>query len=146
MTTVRFNNRPTRSFNNLMDDLLTGFPSFLRDDSFGSVKASVPVNVKEFENSYVLDVVAPGLSKESFQINLEKGLLTISFQHENKASEPIEKHLRKEYELKSFKRSFTLDEKVDGENISAQYVNGVLSLNLPKKAEVKPETKQISVQ
>jgi len=54
--------------------------------------------------------------------------------------------VRREFKQQSFKRSFTVDEKINAEAISAQYVNGVLVLNLPKKEEVKPATKQINIQ
>jgi HSP20 family protein len=46
--------------------------------------------------------------------------------------------VRKEFSYKSFKRSFTLDEKIDAENIQAKYENGVLKLELPKKRLRKP--------
>jgi len=57
-----------------------------------------------------------------------------------------EKQIRSEYSYRSFKRSFTLDEKTDGTKIDAKYVNGVLTLNLPKKEEVKPAVKEINIQ
>ena len=56
------------------------------------------------------------------------------------------KDLRAEYRYESFKRSFTVDENIQAEAISAQYVNGVLRLNLPKKPEVKASAKQIEIQ
>ena len=56
-----------------------------------------------------------------------------------------EKQIRKEYNYRSFKRSFTVDEKVDSEKIEAKYVNGVLTLNLPRKEEVKASAKEILV-
>ena len=60
--------------------------------------------------------------------------------------EENEKSIRREYSYRSFKRSFTLDDKTDGTNIDAQYVNGVLTLNLPKKEVVKPAVKEITIQ
>ena len=57
-----------------------------------------------------------------------------------------EKEIRKEYQYRSFQRSFTLDEKIDAAGIEAKYVNGVLTLNLPKREEVKTPSKQISIQ
>jgi HSP20 family protein len=57
-----------------------------------------------------------------------------------------EKEIRREYSYRSFKRSFTLDEKIDAAGIDAKYVNGVLTLNLPKKEEVKSASKDINIQ
>jgi HSP20 family protein len=91
-------------------------------------------------------VVAPGFEKTDFKINLDKDVLTISAEkREGEKNEPG-KEIRKEYSFRSFKRSFTLDEKIDGNAIEAKYVNGVLTLNLPKKEEVKTASKDISIQ
>ena len=62
-----------------------------------------------------------------------------------KKSSQTEKQIRKEYSYRSFKRSFTIDEKIDATAIEASYVNGVLRLNLPKKAEVKEAAKDITI-
>jgi len=56
-----------------------------------------------------------------------------------------EKQIRREYSFRSFKRSFTLDEKVDATNIEASYINGVLTLNLPKKDTVKASATKIVI-
>ena len=56
------------------------------------------------------------------------------------------KYVRREHRFRNIKRSFTLDEKIDSEKIVAKYVNGVLTLNLPKRQEVKTSAKQISIQ
>ena len=56
------------------------------------------------------------------------------------------KSVRREFSFQSFKRSFSLDDKVDVANIQAKYENGLLKLLLPKKAEVKEAAKQITIQ
>ena len=144
MTVVRFKNRPNGhpAFNNLLSDVFPQIPSLYKED----LKQAVPVNIRETEKEYLLDVVAPGLSKEDFRINLENNLLTVAVERKEETVNEGEKQLRTEYKFQSFKRSFTLDEKINAEGISAQYVNGILTLNLPKKEEVKPATKQISIQ
>jgi HSP20 family protein len=148
MTLVNYRTRPVeRNFNNVMDTFLAGFPSVFRDEFVTpNIKPFAPVNVKEVENGYQLELVAPGFEKEDFKIALDKNLLTISAEVKTENEEKAEKHLRREYKYQSFKRTFTVDENIDTENIDAKYVNGVLVLTLPKKAEVKPATKQISIQ
>jgi HSP20 family protein len=148
MTLVSYRNQPVkRNFNNVMDTFLTGFPSVFRDDFVTpNFKHFAPVNVKEVESGYQLELIAPGLEKEDFKIALDKNLLTVEAETKGKTEVKDEKHLRREYKFQSFKRSFTVDENIDTENIDAKYVNGVLILRLPKKAEVKPATKQISIQ
>jgi HSP20 family protein len=142
MTVVRYKNRVAGepAFNNLLSDLFPQMPSLYRDNW----KHSVPVNIRETEKEYLLDVIAPGLDKEDFKISLDNKILTISVI--NQENEEKTKFVRNEYSFSSFKRSFTVDEKIAADAISAKYVNGVLTLNLPKKEEVKPATKQINIQ
>jgi len=108
-------------------------------------RPAVPVNIRENESAYQLEVVAPGFVKEDFTLRLEEKLLTINAEKKSEESAKTEKTLRREYNFSSFKRSFTLDESIDASGITAQYVNGVLALNLPKRAEVKPSVKQIEI-
>jgi HSP20 family protein len=148
MTLVRFKQRPSfASINNLIDSPLSLFPSLYRDEIFtNGIKPSVPVNVFEKENGYVLEIVAPGFEKEQFIINVEQNTLTVTATGKKVEKGENEKQLRKEYEVKDFSKSFTLPELTDAENISAQYVNGFLTLNLPNKQEVKEQTKKITIQ
>ncbi len=154
MTLVKFNHKPFQgSFNNLVDDLFADLPVFYKNGFDQQWKSSVPVNIKETDKNYSIEVVAPGFEKTDFKISLEQQLLTISAERKTEVNEnsenknnPAEKQIRKEYSYRSFKRSFTLNEKTDEANIDAKYVNGVLTLNLPKKEEVKPSVKEISIQ
>ena len=146
MTQVKFNRKPFEgSFNSFVDDLLTELPVLFKNEFNQTVrKGFVPVNVKETEKSYQLEVVAPGFEKNDFKLNLDQNLLTISGEKKNEAKEN-EKQIRNEYNNHSFKRSFTIDEKIDATNINASYVNGVLTLNLPKKKEVKIPVTEIII-
>jgi HSP20 family protein len=153
MTNVKFNGRPFEgTLNNLVDSFFTELPGLFKGD-FNNLesKGFVPVNVKETEKAFVLDVVAPGFEKADFRIKLDQHLLTISAEKKEdpkedgfgKASQ--EKQIRREFTSKSFKRSFTIDDKVDATNIEASYINGVLTLNLPKKDTVKASATEIVI-
>jgi HSP20 family protein len=148
MTRVHFKRQPaTRPFNNLMGDLFPHFPSLFRDDASAAFPVNaVPVNVKETPAGFELEVVAPGLEKEDFKIQLDEKLLTIEAQRKETEEKKEEKSIRSEYRFRSFKRSFTVDESIDATAISAKYVNGVLTLNLPKKESVKEGSKQITIE
>ena len=75
----------------------------------------------------------------------ENELIISSEKEENKEQEG-EKYTRKEFSYQSFRRSFTLPETVDGDKISAQYKDGVLYVDIPKREEAKPKLpKQIAV-
>jgi len=144
MTVVKFNNRPANGFN-LLDNFFNELPTFFKDDFGTKAQGFIPVNVKETKDAYQLEVVAPGFEKNDFNVNLEKNILTISGEKKTESGNKDEKQILKEYNYHSFKRSFTVDEKVDAEKIEAKYVNGVLTLNLPRKEEVKASAKEILV-
>ncbi len=147
MTNVKFNRRPFEgTFNNLVDDLFFELPVLFKNEfNNGDRKTFIPVNVKETEKTYQLEVVAPGFEKTDFIINLDQNLLTISAEKKEEVNKENEKQIRREYSYRSFKRSFTLDEKIDATNIDASYINGVLTLNLPKKEAVKVSATKIVI-
>ena len=147
MTQANFSRKPFEgTFNNLVDDLFIELPALFKTE-FNQTdrKGFVPVNVKETEKSYQLEVVAPGFEKTDFKVNLDQNLLTISAEKKDEVKQENQKQIRREYSYRSFKRSFTLDEKIDATNIEASYINGVLTLNLPKKEVVKASATEISI-
>jgi HSP20 family protein len=147
MAYVRINTKPAnKSFNNLVDDFFSGIPSILQDEVlFPAQKTTVPVNIRETEKEYILEIFAPGMEKENFNIHLENNTLTVSGERKEETVKENEKQILKEFKQQSFKRSFTIDEKTDSENIVAKFLNGVLTLNLPKKSDVKESAKQITI-
>ena len=111
---------------------------------------SVPVNIQETEKGYELQLVAPGLKKEDFKLNIDGGILHISFEdkvqkEETKEPQSEGKWLRNEYRMKSFKRSFSLNDKIDTGKISAKYTDGILHITLSKKEVAEPSMQEISV-
>lgn len=131
---------PAMPFEGLVDNVIkSSLGRFFNDDDWGfngNVSSSqVPVNIKETETSYELEVVAPGLNKQDFNVAIANNMLTVAFQHkeEDKQEGKNSGYLRHEYRMQSFSRNFTLDETIDAEKISAEYKNGVLHLSLPKK-------------
>ena len=152
MTLVKFNRPATRGFNNFVEGFFNEFPTLFNEGFNKSVSNGfVPVNVKESNGAYQLEVIAPGFEKNDFKVNVDANILTVSAEKktEEKNDSDIaknERQVRNEYIYRSFKRSFTIDEKIDASTIDAKYVNGVLTLNLPKKAEVKEAAKEITIQ
>lgn len=133
-----------RAFNGLMEDMFSNnWNRFFADDKVAH--SFVPVNIKETDTAYELHVIAPGLSKENFKVNLEQDILTISFEQKEENKEQEGKWLRNEYRFRSFKRSFTLNDKVNASGINAKYTDGVLVVILPKKETAEPNSQQINV-
>lgn len=145
-------NMPARPLANLVGQLFNeNLNRFFNDDFWGfngvEQQVSVPVNVKETGNAYEMQLVAPGLRKEDFKLNVTNDLLTVSFeQKEEQQQQPEgEGWLRKEYRMQSFTRSFSLDDSVDINKISAAYNDGILHLTLPKKENAQRVSKSIEV-
>lgn len=131
------------------------FPSFLDDvlgkdllnpsAESGNVGFNVPAaNIQEFEDKFVLDLAAPGKSKKDLNIELDNDVLTISSEKEDKNEDKTnDSFTRQEYSYESFTRSFTIPESVDSSKIKANYEDGVLKLELPKREEAKTQPKRM---
>ena len=142
MTLVKFNNNALpKSIDRLFED-------FFNESTTGWSKNAplTPVNIYESNDGYHLELNAPGRNKEDFQVSLEKGLLTISIDKKEEPKNEDWKAIRREFSHSPFKRTFTVDDKIDAEKIEAKYENGILKFYLPKKEEVKQSPKQISIQ
>ena len=136
MTLVRYN--PLNDFvPSTFGDLIE---SVLRDNTkFNSAYKPV-VDIFKSENEFEMHVYAPGLTKEDFNISLDKNILEIS--GERILSDELKAKLTKqESGYGKFRRSFTLSDNIDAANISANYADGILKVVLPL-AE-KKETKSI---
>ena len=149
MTLVKLNQKPfEKTFNSLFEDLFQNLPNSIAGNEWNSHFSNdfVPVNIKETGDAYILDVVAPGMEKSDFKVNVEKNMLTISAEKKSEVKNETEKMIKKEFSFRAFSRSFKLDDSIDTANINAKYEQGVLNIALPKKEEVKLTPKEISIQ
>lgn len=106
------------------------------------------VNVREEDKKYVIEVAAPGLSKEDFHLEVDQGNLIIRAEKEQKEEHTEEegKYTRREFNYASFARSFRLPDTVNADSITAHYENGVLDVHLPKvESAVKDKVKVIDI-
>ncbi|MBR5703798.1 MAG: Hsp20/alpha crystallin family protein [Bacteroidales bacterium] len=108
------------------------------------------INVIENEKEYDVELAAPGLCKEDFQIHVDnEGNLNIRMEKksENKEGHKHGRYLRREFSYEKFQQTLLLPDDVDQEKIEAKMENGVLNVHLPKREKVaQPETvKQISI-
>lgn len=141
MTFVKQNPAPV---NSLLNELLNTFPSSWGRD-FPVSNTVPPVNIHETNEGYHLELNAPGRNKEDFKVKLEKELLTISYEQKENTTENNYKTIRREFQYKGFKRSFSLDDQIQVEGIQAKYENGILKLFLPKIEKVVINPKEISI-
>ena len=104
------------------------------------------VNISENDQAFKLELAVPGLKKEDFKIAIEENTLLVSAEQQQENTEKTEKYTRKEFSFNSFTRRFNLPENVDQSAISANYENGIMNIRLPKKADERPKTREISIQ
>lgn len=119
------------------------------NNNYSSTLSTIPsVNIRENEHSFDVELAAPGMEKQDFEISLEGNLLTISSSKKNEMEEKNEKYTRREFSYQSFQRSFELSKNVvDEEHIEAKYENGVLKLTIPKTEDAKkPARRLIEIQ
>jgi len=116
------------------------FP-FFQDETQSNVW-NPPVDVLEDKDGIVVKVEVPGIEENDLRVTFEDGLLTISGERQFERKESRSYH-RIERAYGSFTRKFTLPRSVDAGQIAANYVNGVLEVTIPKKAEAQP--KQIAI-
>jgi HSP20 family protein len=102
-------------------------------------QAEVPAsNIMETETAFQIEMALPGVDKKDIRVEHDKGILTIRIEKQEDNQEK-ENYKRKEFDFAGASRTFRTGEKIDTENISARYENGVLTVQLPKKeAFVKP--------
>ena len=104
-----------------------------------------PVDIYEDEHSVTLKVEVPGLDPKDVDVQVENHTLTIKGERKFEKEEKEENFHRIERRYGSFVRSFTLPTSVDTDNVKADYENGVLKIQLAKRAEAKPKQIKVNV-
>ncbi|HJX01232.1 MAG TPA: Hsp20/alpha crystallin family protein [Terriglobales bacterium] len=113
-------------------------------DELTTTSSFVPaVDVYEDEHKVTLKLEIPGIKQEDVDIRLENNTLTVRGERNFEKEEKEENFHRIERRYGSFARSFTLPNTLDTDSVNASYENGVLRIELAKRAEAKP--KQIKV-
>ncbi|NJB84755.1 HSP20 family protein [Lewinella marina] len=105
-----------------------------------------PVNIRETEDHFYLEMLAPGRRKELFSVDFFDGILEVSYTSEKTGAEDQVDYLRHEFDLPDFSRRFQLNnEVIDDEAIQATYTDGVLRLAMPKREQAVKTVRQIAV-
>ncbi len=118
------------------------------NSNFSNTNTTLPaVNIRENDQEFTIEVAAPGMTKNDFNINLDNNQLCISSEIKNETESKDGDYSRKEFSYQSFSRSFRLPVNlIDGNKISAKYEEGILCIHLPKKEEAKPKpSRMISI-
>ncbi|MFZ3199657.1 MAG: Hsp20/alpha crystallin family protein [Candidatus Acidiferrales bacterium] len=103
------------------------------------------VDIYETENELVLKADLPDINEKDLDVRIENNMLTIHGERKFEQEVKEDNYLRMERTYGSFNRSFSLPNTVNSEAIKAEYKNGVLTVELPKRAESKPKQVKINV-
>ena len=128
------------------------FNDFFANDWMNRTSATAPaINVIEDEKDYKVEVAAPGMKKEDFNVNVTDDnylVLTMEKKNETKDEDKKRKYLRREFSYHKFEQSLALPEDVNKDEIKASVNDGILTIEIPKvkACEKKPTVKQIAIQ
>ena len=136
---MRSNNWIPAVFNDLFDT-----------DYLPKANCTAPaINVKESDKAYTVELAAPGMKKEDFNVHInDEGNLVVKMEHkqEHKEEDKTTRYLRREFSYSKYEQTLILPDDVKKDGISAKVEDGVLTVKLPKKEAKKvPEKKQILI-
>lgn len=127
---------------------LVGWSDFFNTDwpEFETVAKWAPaVNVIDNELNYEIEVAAPGIRKEDFNVSVDRGILIIVGKTDNESKEDKKNYTRREFSSRSFEKRFPIPENVDAGMVEASHEDGVLRITLHKKNPGTAEKKSIEV-
>ena len=133
-------------FDAIFDQLVNKtFPTFKEETGVSFNKGAYPkVNVYEYDDKVGIVAEIPGLDKKNVTVDVEDGILTISGDKHGFDTDGG-KCITRELKQSSFKRSFTLGEHLSGDDISAKFKDGMLSISIPKVTPEKPKKKFVKI-
>jgi HSP20 family protein len=129
-------------FDSLFDNVLAkAFPAFGQEfgiEFFGN-NSYPKVDVVDYDDKITIEAEIPGLGKEEVSVDLEENILTISGLKHSHDEDTSTRYIRKELKRSSFKRSFKLGDNIRHDKTKADFNNGILLVELPKKEPEKPK-------
>ncbi len=112
---------------------------------FGTVAHAAATDIRETDQDFTIETELPGYDKDEIAVSVKEGVLTVKAEHHDQGEKSDKGYIRRERTDATVERRFEVAG-VDAAAITAQYVNGVLKLTLPKLPEVVPEQHQIQIQ
>jgi HSP20 family protein len=118
--------------------------TFRGEDAAARVWTPV-VDIFETDKTMVFEVELAGVDPNDVEVRVENNTLYLKGERKVEKEAKEQKYHHVERSFGSFARSFTLPHSVDGDQVAAEYHDGILTLTLPKKEQAKPKTIKISV-
>lgn len=141
MTLARWN--PFRELDDVFNPYQTGFLTKSIDSS--STEWSPLADITETEEAFHVKAELPGVKKDDVDVSLSNGVLTLKGERKTEEETKDEKQHRIERFHGTFVRRFDLPDNIDQDGITADYVDGILSLTIPKTTKTTPETMKIDI-
>ena len=135
-------------FDKMFDQIVqTQFPDITKSVGVKPYQGSAypKVNVYEYDDKVGIVAEIPGLDKKQLEVSVEEGVLTIAGDKHSAFENDGAKVLRRELKQSSFKRQFELGDLLDGENIKANFKDGILSVSVPKIEPEKPKKHTVKI-
>ena len=149
-TNIPFFDRDTflTPFDKMFDAMVESqFPEVVKQVGVKPYQGSAypKVNVYEYDDKVGIVAEIPGLDKKQLNVDVEDGVLTISGDKHSTFEDDGAKVIRRQLKQSSFKRSFELGELLDGDNISASFKDGILTVAIPKVEPEKPKKTYVKI-
>lgn len=128
-------------------DIFNAFNDFEKNFFGGSMPVNTcKTDIRDEGEKYVMEAELPGFTKEDIKLDINGSYLVLTAEHKNEKDEKDDKgkYIRRERTYGSYTRSFDITG-VDTENISAEYKDGILKIDLPKKASEEPPVKRLEI-
>ena len=135
-------------FDKVYDQMMEAhFPEVVKQVGVNPMQGTAypKVNVYEYEDKVGVIAEIPGLDKKHIDIEVEDNVLTISGDKHGIPEDNGAKVIRRELKTSSFKRSFTLGEELDGDSVSANFKDGILSISIQKIAPTTPKVNKVKI-
>ena len=130
---------------NWIENFFAETDDFFKTMNFDFTNNVPAMNVKEEKDFFMIDLAVPGMKREDFKVEVDRGVLMISAATEEKREEKTDEYKRQEFSFRNFKRSFWLPDSINPDQIVATYENGLLKLKLPKLMNLPEKGKTIKV-
>lgn len=134
-----------RQMNRLFESFAGKAPQGPFEEEISSLEFGPPVDIIEDEQKLTFKVEVPGIEEKDIKVEVENNVLTVRGERKLEKEVKEENFRRMERHYGAFARSFSLPPSVDAEKIEANYNNGVLAIQMPKRAEAKPKQIKVNV-
>ena len=135
-------------FDKMFDSMMEAqFPEVVQQVGVKPYQGSAypKVNVYEYDDKIGIIAEIPGLNKKQLNVEVEEGVLTISGDKHSSFEDQGATVLRRELKQSSFKRQFELGDQLDGDNISADFKDGILTISVPKLEPESPKKHTVKI-